>query len=478
MEKIFYQPENAWMGDFIPYYENGTYYLYYLHDPRVKPLEYAEETTWHLITTKDFLHYENCGEAIARGGKDERNRNIYTGSVLRDPNGLCTAFYTAYNADFKTDGRSVQSVMMAQGQTPETLRTVENFYMVADGDLYEPFDWRDPYVFYSGEDHCYYMLLAARLSGSGERRGGCIAMCKSQDMKTWTTCKPFYAPNQYITMECPEVFQMGDWWYLVFSTFSDRFTTHYRKAKSLHGPWLIPKDDVFDGRANYAIKTASDGKRRFAFGWIASRAGETDFGPWEWGGDMHVHEVVQDENGDLRCKELDTMVHRFSSVELSTPSSPFGDAARTEDGWRLHAEGFGALQSPVPDTFRLEMTVKPESDCEFGLAVNTDEQLEKGYFLRLKDGWMALDLWPRIPSPGMYQWQINGDHPFQIETMRFVPTADTYRILVLREGNLLAVYVNDRTALSTRAYNHRSGYAGVYVIGGGIRVCKWNLQTR
>ena len=71
----------------------------------------------------------------------------------------------------------------------------------------------------------------------------------------WTCEEPFYAPEMYVTMECPEVFRMGSWWYLVFSTFSDRFTTHYRMARTLDGPWEIPEDDVFDTRADYAIKT-------------------------------------------------------------------------------------------------------------------------------------------------------------------------------------------------------------------------------
>ena len=69
------------------------------------------------------------------------------------------------------------------------------------------------------------------------------------------------------------LFQMGEYWYLIFSTFSDQFTTHYRIGKSPNGPWIIPEDDVFDTRSDYAIKTASDGKRRYAFGWIASKYG-------------------------------------------------------------------------------------------------------------------------------------------------------------------------------------------------------------
>ena len=50
MGRLFYKPENAWVGDLIPYYENGTYYGFYLHDPRIRDKEYAEDTTWHLTT--------------------------------------------------------------------------------------------------------------------------------------------------------------------------------------------------------------------------------------------------------------------------------------------------------------------------------------------------------------------------------------------------------------------------------------------
>ena len=68
MKKLLYRPKDAWVGDLIPYYENGTFYGYYLHDPRIRDKEYAEETTWHLVTTKDFVNVEYKGEAIKRGG--------------------------------------------------------------------------------------------------------------------------------------------------------------------------------------------------------------------------------------------------------------------------------------------------------------------------------------------------------------------------------------------------------------------------
>lgn len=56
MKKLLYRPKDAWVGDLIPYYENGTFYGYYLHDPRIRDKEYAEETTWHVIDNYGKLY--------------------------------------------------------------------------------------------------------------------------------------------------------------------------------------------------------------------------------------------------------------------------------------------------------------------------------------------------------------------------------------------------------------------------------------
>ena len=74
MEELLYQPKDAWVGDLIPYYDGGMFYAFYLHDPRKNPKEYAEETTWHLVKTKDFVNLEYKGEAIKRGGEKERRK--------------------------------------------------------------------------------------------------------------------------------------------------------------------------------------------------------------------------------------------------------------------------------------------------------------------------------------------------------------------------------------------------------------------
>ena len=395
MGRLFYKPENAWVGDLIPYYENGTYYGFYLHDPRIRDKEYAEDTTWHLIETKDFVNLDYKGESIARGGIHDANKNAYTGSVIKcEKDGLYHVFYTAYNEDFKLRGKTIQSVMQATGKNLENLETVKDFLFVSDGKQYEEFDWRDPFVFWNDEDQCYYMLLASRVTNRGDLRGGCIALCKSED-----------------------------------------------------------------------------------FGWIASKYGNTDFGPWEWGGTMNFHEIIQNsKNGELRIKAIPEVLDYFSKeIELKKETLYNCKMVQAQDGVSVESDTLGALLYPLEgDTFALDMVIKPERYHEFGIALHVDKELETGYFLRMnpKNQLVAWDMWPR-GEQGRYQWQIKGDVPYQIETARKLPKAEEYRVHIIKEKDICVVYINDEIVLSTRMYNHKDGYAGIYVVQGNVKLIQY-----
>lgn len=298
----------------------------------------------------------------------------------------------------------------------------------------------------------------------------------------WSYEEPFYAPGMYITMECPEMFQMGDYWYLVFSTFSDQFTTHYRIGKSPNGPWMIPEDDVFDTRSDYAIKTASDGKRRFAFGWIASKYGDRDFGPWEWGGTMVFHELIQNPNdGTLQVKVIHGVKEFYNEPQEATSLVSYNSETQNkENGICLKSETLGAGLYSVPeDCFSIEMDIHVKQAHEVGVALHVDAEMEKGYFLRMnqRKREVAWDMWPRSEQ-GVYQWQIKGDVPYQVETSRRLPDTDDYHILIIREDDICIVYINDEIALSTRMYDHKGGYAGVYVVQGEVELNNYVVKVR
>jgi fructokinase len=94
-------------------------------------------------------------------------------------------------------------------------------------------DWRDPFVLWNEAAGEYWMLLAAR-TRSPHSRGGCVGLCVSRDLKHWEARPPVYASNLYLSaLECPDLFRIGDWWYLVYSTYNDRFVMHYRMSRSI-----------------------------------------------------------------------------------------------------------------------------------------------------------------------------------------------------------------------------------------------------
>ena len=81
-QKIFYKPTEAWFGDAIPFWDHGTFYIYYLYDERKTPVT-ADHTSWHLVSTKDFVHWEEQGEALPAGGDNDCDQACYTGSVIK-----------------------------------------------------------------------------------------------------------------------------------------------------------------------------------------------------------------------------------------------------------------------------------------------------------------------------------------------------------------------------------------------------------
>jgi len=331
--------------------------------------------------------------------------------------------------------------------------------------LYEPHDWRDPFVFWNEDAQEYWMLLAARLKPGPSRRRGCTALCTSKDLQKWEAHKPFWAPGLYYTHECPDLFKMGDWWYLVYSTFTERMVTHYRMSKSLKGPWTAPENDTFDGRAFYAAKTASDGHRRFVFGWNPTRDQNRDYHPWHWGGNLVVHEIIQEKDGALSVKIPDSIDKAFHK-EVSFQFRPGIGAWKIEkDTIQIQAPGsFGCSSAgPMPDRCKIEATVEFARDTRgCGLMLRSSEDFESAYYIRLEPGRdrLVFDSWPR---PGDIPHMVELERPVALSSRKPVP------LKVFVDGTVCEVYAQDTIAMSARLYNLPKGNWGVFVNEGTAR---------
>ena len=76
-------PEGHWFSDCMPFGKRRYLYLFHQRDTRV-PCPFGEPFGWDLALTKDFVHYEDCGTAISRGGDDWQDQFIYAGSIYED----------------------------------------------------------------------------------------------------------------------------------------------------------------------------------------------------------------------------------------------------------------------------------------------------------------------------------------------------------------------------------------------------------
>src|SRR3954465_1313125 len=171
MTTFFYKPGDAWSADFIPFYENGRYHLFYLLDWRNRA-GHGEGTPWYQLSTQDLVHFDEHGLMLARGSEAEQDLYVFTGSLLQ-AGGQYHIFYTGHNPHLRTAGKPEQAVMHATSQDLLTWRKVaeDTFFAPAEG--YEAHDWRDPFVFWNEESQEYWMLLAARRKEGPSRQRGC-----------------------------------------------------------------------------------------------------------------------------------------------------------------------------------------------------------------------------------------------------------------------------------------------------------------
>lgn len=453
MKKILYKPQNGYVADIIPYSDGEKVYLYYLHDYRdIKNA--GEGTPWYLLTTTDFVHFKEHGEAIARGNQDDQDLYIFTGSVIY-ANGLFHAFYTGHNPHFQGK-KPVQVIMHATSQDGIHYQKVDGEKFFAPSQ-YSSDDWRDPFVFYDADAKMYKMLLAARHKTS-KTRGGLTVQAISKDLKQWEVEKEFYAPDLYFTHECPDLFQIGEYYYLIFSEFSKDRLTRYRYSKSLEGPWIAPSNDSFDGRAFYAAKSVAFQGKRYLIGWIPTKTGETDNGPWEWGGTLVAHELFQKSDGTLGQRMI-------SSIR-----STFDDCVFKKEPMIWNEDMPSIIDLFVCEECLLSFDFTSDIDCgDVSVLLHYDEKKDQGYALEIRPYGVNFSKFPNE------HWTYSNFVGVERHTPIDMRKKNHVEIMMLRD--MIVAYVND-VALSTRIYDIKGQHLKLKCENKNLRIENLSIHKR
>ena len=456
---LYPAPEGGYVGDVMPFVtDDGVLELYYLYDTDHNGQGYHPI---YKYSTPNLYDYEDHGMVLDYGQMSDPDPALGTGSVMQDLNGLYHLFYTGHN-DTGNDGKGKECVMHATSIDRENwVKDEEALFFAPEG--YSRDDFRDPEVFWVEEDQCYWLLIAA----NENTLGGVVVKYVSNDLKNWDFIGPIFAPHAQYMCECPDLFRIGDMWYL---TYSWDCVTYYAMSDSLNGPFAPPEDNILDGRGMtegsgfvfYAAKTAELDGSLYLCGWLGRAGLSSDSGIYQWAGSVMIHQLVQREDGTLGVKAPDTFEDYFTVDKLVHAAAIHGEAEISESSVSLSAE---------PDDYALaDLGTRPASmtlECD----VTLDEEGCAGFAFggsENDESWTALCLDARqnlLHYEGYEVTELRDYEPAALTKFDF-SRADAHHVMLVCENEIVVLYVDGVKALSCRITHSIDGaHIGVFADG-------------
>ena len=461
-QDIFYKPYVGYVGDPMPFWDpqSGEFKILYLQDFRPnQPVTY--HPIWCLSTT-DAASYTSMGEIIPCGAANELDAALGTGSTIYN-DGVYYTFYTGHSNNNPSVNGVFECVMMATSTDFRSWEKDRKLLLTGAG-KYSDSDFRDPCVF-KGDDGLFHMLVSTRLNGKGV-----LAEYTSTDLHNWTNVGEFMTMMWDRFYECPDLFKMGDWWYLVYSEQHNAIRkTQYFKGRTLEelractagdaGLWPDDHEGFLDSRGLYAGKTASNGTDRYIWGWCATKAGASNTGVMDWAGNLVAHRLIQHEDGTLTLGEVPAIAGLFGQ------GTGYGDLTL--------GAGEHKLFPRLGVENRISMTVTTSSATDkFGISLGRGDDSQQ---------YPTLIVNPEGPDRRKINFEeeggagfIDGGDGYMFNT----PKDGVYRLTLVSDNSTVALYINDVCAYTGRVYGTLKNPWSLNCYDGTIAATAITVSTR
>ena len=423
--QMFFRPaidgiNQPYMGDTMPYYEDGTYYIYYLKEGGD-----SYNHSIYLATTKDFVTYTEYDNPIVEssrsGGQDGW---AGTGSVVKVKDEYLF-FYTGHASSETYE--YMEKIILAKGTTPTQLEKVEGWEITPPAEIGQKRDFRDPQAYYDAETDTITLTVTASQGGTARilkyTLSGNLNNVHYDGVIFTNTVGSFW------NLECSDTFKLGEKYYLTYSAQDD--TLWYAVSDTPYGPYGDAKR--LDGKLFYAAKHVESPEGSFMVGW--ARRSESPSSTSEvsgWAGNLAVQKIVQKENGDLALAPVDQMVNPFAKRRHLAVED---DKITVQAGSRYnYTEVFTAYES-----FLLKGKFTYTGKGCFGLAFDYNGQAGK-YKLITVD-----------PTAQKLQLQFNEGDTLITETDVQLEAGKEYAFTYLQEGSVGMFWLDD-ASLTVRLY--------------------------
>ncbi|RYG01920.1 MAG: hypothetical protein EOO02_11675, partial [Chitinophagaceae bacterium] len=364
---------NLFVGDCIPFFHKGTYYLYWLLDSaHHSALNGLGGHQWALSTSTDLKTWKHYPVVI--GIDEDWEKSICTGSVVVKDN-VFYAFYATRLID--KDGKVNEQLSYAT--SPDGIKFTKQkpnpFYTSAPG--YSKRDFRDPKVVVD-ETGNFHLFVSSSSDSSITRANGAMVHLVSKDLKQWVVEKPLIVGQDDVP-ECPDYFEWNGWYYLIYGRGGNTF---YLQSKNKYGPWQYPSSQALDEDWTNVVKAAAfTNGRRIAAGWVPSKRDGKDNNGEIFGGNVVIRELTQEKDGSLSTKFASELIP--ATLPAIKPTI-IADKTVKELGtasFRITSpDGLGAFyfdKVPLNSRISFEVTVKGPVE-DFGLLLRHTDRSREG----------------------------------------------------------------------------------------------------
>jgi beta-fructofuranosidase len=272
--------EDHWVWDFWFARADGRHHVFFLQAPISlgdPDLRHWNARIGHAVSD-DLRTWELLPDALSPGPAGTwDDRATWTGSVVEHDG----TWYLFYSAVSDAEDGLVQRIGLATSDDLIHFEKLDGPVLTTDARYYETLDlevWieetcRDPWVFADPDGDGWWMYYTARVPEGPADGRGVVGVAWSPDLRTWEARPPLTEPGDFAHLEVPQLVEMGDQHYLVFSVYDWAHAatrleraepvcgTHYLIGDGPLGPFRLLDDEFLFGELDgpfYAGKLVQD----------------------------------------------------------------------------------------------------------------------------------------------------------------------------------------------------------------------------
>ena len=434
--RYFWKPPqaNGYVGDPMPYYENGVYSIFYLQDEGG-----SLRHSVFRVDTKDFIDYEYKGEALRSGNLYDQDYWIGTGSVVKAENDYYF-FYTGHNPNMEQQGEPWEKVMVAK-----SVGSLDNFVKIKDFEIappseYSQRDFRDPQAYYDEKTRSFDVTVETNAGGVPK----IIKYTVSLDLKQITLNGVVFEDpvNGFWNLECADITHQNGKYFMTYSAQPED-TVWYTVSDEKFSGYGAPKR--LEGKHFYAPKIVEGDAGTCLVGWVYRRDALSDNSKLYWGGHLLAHKMVFNADDTITLTAPDSL-QRYFGYENDLDRAEIDVSV----GNRYAADSY--------ESYLLKGEFRYTGAKPFGILLGYGDDAAAYRYVGYDPA--AKTLGYRLPGKTVNECEYRMDLEENTE----------YSFTYIQEGSVGALYIDGVGALSFRTYGTSNKKVAFFSEGAQFRV--------